>query len=136
MLNVILPVGISFYTFQSLSYTLDIYRKKLEPTNNLTAFLAYVAFFPQLVAGPIERASNLLPQFLTARKVTQQSMEMGIWLIIWGPRLSAKCPFPCFAESPCVLSRIGGAGCLLAQLDLPRAVGKMPRKPGMRSDYL
>ena len=83
-LEVILPVGISFYTFQSLSYTLDIYRKKLEPTNNLTAFLAYIAFFPQLVAGPIERASNLLPQFLTTRKVTQQSMEMGIWLIIWG----------------------------------------------------
>ncbi len=84
VLNVILPVGISFYTFQSLSYTIDIYRKKLDPTNNLTAFLAYVAFFPQLVAGPIERASNLLPQFLTARKVTQQSMEMGGWLIIWG----------------------------------------------------
>ena len=84
MLNVILPVGISFYTFQSLSYTLDVYRKKLEPTNDLTAFLAYVSFFPQLVAGPIERASNLLPQFLAERKVTRQGMEMGIWLVIWG----------------------------------------------------
>jgi D-alanyl-lipoteichoic acid acyltransferase DltB (MBOAT superfamily) len=84
MLNVILPVGISFYTFQSLSYTLDVYRKKLEPTKDLTAFLAYVSFFPQLVAGPIERASNLLPQFLTERKLTKQSMEIGVWLVIWG----------------------------------------------------
>ncbi len=84
MLNVILPVGISFYTFQSLSYTLDVYRKKLEPTKDLTAFLAYVSFFPQLVAGPIERASNLLPQFLNERKVTRQNMEMGLWLVVWG----------------------------------------------------
>jgi len=84
LLNVILPVGISFYTFQSLSYTLDVYRKKLEPTQDLVAFLAYVSFFPQLVAGPIERASNLLPQFTTERSISKQSMENGIWLVIWG----------------------------------------------------
>ncbi len=84
MLHVILPVGISFYTFQSLSYTLDVYRGKVEPTSNLVAFLAYVSFFPQLVAGPIERASNLLPQFLAERKVTKLGMETGLWLIIWG----------------------------------------------------
>jgi D-alanyl-lipoteichoic acid acyltransferase DltB (MBOAT superfamily) len=84
MLSVILPVGISFYTFQSLSYTIDVYRKQITPTRDLTAFLAYVSFFPQLVAGPIERASSLLPQFLTTRKVTAKSIEVGTWLILWG----------------------------------------------------
>ena len=62
-LNIILPVGISFYTFQTLSYTIDVYKKKLEPTEDFIAFSAFVCFFPQLVAGPIERATNLLPQF-------------------------------------------------------------------------
>jgi len=66
-LNIILPVGISFYTFQTLSYSIDVYRKKLEPTKDFIAFSAFVAFFPQLVAGPIERATNLLPQFLKNR---------------------------------------------------------------------
>lgn len=66
-LNIILPVGISFYTFQTLSYTIDVYRKKLEPTTDFVAFAAFVSFFPQLVAGPIERASNLLPQFYRKR---------------------------------------------------------------------
>lgn len=66
-LNIILPVGISFYTFQTLSYTIDVYRKKLEPTENLIEFSAFVCFFPQLVAGPIERATNLLPQFYKKR---------------------------------------------------------------------
>jgi D-alanyl-lipoteichoic acid acyltransferase DltB (MBOAT superfamily) len=61
-LNIILPVGISFYTFQTMSYTIDIYRKKLEPTNSIIDFAVFVAFFPQLVAGPIERAKNLLTQ--------------------------------------------------------------------------
>ena len=60
LLKIILPVGISFYTFQALSYSIDIYRKKIEPTSDIVAFFAYVAFFPQLVAGPIERATNLL----------------------------------------------------------------------------
>ena len=63
LLNIVLPVGISFYTFQTLSYSIDVYKKKLEPTRNCIAFMAFVSFFPQLVAGPIERAENLLPQF-------------------------------------------------------------------------
>lgn len=63
-LNIILPVGISFYTFQTLSYTIDVYKKKLEPTEDFIAFSAFVCFFPQLVAGPIERATNLLPPIL------------------------------------------------------------------------
>jgi D-alanyl-lipoteichoic acid acyltransferase DltB (MBOAT superfamily) len=63
LLNIILPVGISFYTFQTLSYSIDIYRGKLEPTTDIIAFFSFVSFFPQLVAGPIERATNLLPQF-------------------------------------------------------------------------
>lgn len=58
LLNILLPVGISFYTFQTLSYTIDVYRKRLEPTRDIVAFAAFVSFFPQLVAGPIERASN------------------------------------------------------------------------------
>jgi len=65
-LNIILPVGISFYTFQTLSYSIDVYNKKLEPTKDVIAFFTYVGFFPQLVAGPIERAKNLLPQFYGA----------------------------------------------------------------------
>ena len=67
-LQLILPVGISFYTFQSLSYSIDVYRGKILPTTDLIAFFAYIAFFPQLVAGPIERATSLLPQMLERRK--------------------------------------------------------------------
>jgi D-alanyl-lipoteichoic acid acyltransferase DltB (MBOAT superfamily) len=66
-LNLVLPVGISFYTFQALSYTIDVYRDKIKPTRDIIAFFAYISFFPQLVAGPIERATNLLPQFLKPR---------------------------------------------------------------------
>ena len=66
-LNIILPVGISFYTFQALSYTIDVYRGKIEPTKDIIQFFAYICFFPQLVAGPIERATHLLPQFNTKR---------------------------------------------------------------------
>ena len=62
-IQIILPVGISFYTFQTLSYTIDVYHKKLAPSNNFVSFASFVSFFPQLVAGPIERATNLLPQF-------------------------------------------------------------------------
>ena len=62
-----MPVGISFYTFQTLSYSIDVYRRKLEPTKDFIAFTAFVSFFPQLVAGPIERATNLLPQFYKKR---------------------------------------------------------------------
>lgn len=83
-LNIILPVGISFYTFQTLSYTIDVYRKQLEPTKNIIAFLAFVSFFPQLVAGPIERASNLLPQFYTNRKFSYKNAVNGTRQILWG----------------------------------------------------
>ena len=67
-LKIVLPVGISFYTFQALSYSIDVYREKLKPTKDIVAFLAFVSFFPQLVAGPIERATNLLPQFFKKRQ--------------------------------------------------------------------
>ena len=83
-LDIILPVGISFYTFQTLSYTIDVYRKKLEPTKNLIAFTAFVSFFPQLVAGPIERATNLLPQFFRKRTFKSDQAIIGIKQIIWG----------------------------------------------------
>ena len=84
LLRIILPVGISFYTFQALSYSIDVYRKKLEPTHDIVAFFAYVAFFPQLVAGPIERATNLLPQFLQNRKFNYDQAVDGMRQILWG----------------------------------------------------
>lgn len=83
-LNIILPVGISFYTFQTLSYTIDIYRKQLTPDNNFISFAAFVAFFPQLVAGPIERAKNLLPQMMKKRNFDYLQAMFGLRLIIWG----------------------------------------------------
>jgi alginate O-acetyltransferase complex protein AlgI len=83
-LNIILPVGISFYTFQTLSYSIDVYKRKLEPTKDFIAFSAFVSFFPQLVAGPIERAFNLLPQFTAQRKYSYQVFSYGIKQIIWG----------------------------------------------------
>jgi D-alanyl-lipoteichoic acid acyltransferase DltB (MBOAT superfamily) len=83
-LNIILPVGISFYTFQTLSYTIDIYRKQLEPTRDVSAFFAFVSFFPQLVAGPIERAVNLLPQFHKTRTFDVDKAKDGIRQIFWG----------------------------------------------------
>jgi len=82
--KLILPVGISFYTFQSLSYIIDVYRRVIPATNNLVTFLAYVSFFPQLVAGPIERATHLLPQFTTVRLVDGEKLERGVWLMVWG----------------------------------------------------
>ncbi|WP_282085909.1 MBOAT family O-acyltransferase [Aquimarina algiphila] len=83
-LQIILPVGISFYTFQTLSYSIDIYRGKLQPTKDFIAFAAFVSFFPQLVAGPIERATNLVPQFLKKRTFTYKTFSYGIKLMIWG----------------------------------------------------
>ncbi len=83
-LNIILPVGISFYTFQTMSYTLDIYKGQLKPTKDLIGFGAFVAFFPQLVAGPIERASNLLPQILSHRKFNYNQSVDGLKLLLWG----------------------------------------------------
>lgn len=83
-LKIILPVGISFYTFQTLSYSIDIYRKKLTPTKDFVAFFAFVSFFPQLVAGPIERASNLLPQFHNKRNFKYHEAVDGCRQILWG----------------------------------------------------
>lgn len=83
-LNVILPVGISFYTFQTLSYSIDVYKRKLQPTKDFIAFSAFVSFFPQLVAGPIERATNLLPQFYVKRKFEYEKAVDGMRQILWG----------------------------------------------------
>ena len=83
-LNIVLPVGISFYTFQTLSYSIDVFRRKLEPTKDIMAFFAFVSFFPQLVAGPIERATNLLPQFYTSRKFEYNKSIDGLRQILWG----------------------------------------------------
>ena len=83
-LQIILPVGITFYTFQTLSYSIDIYRGKLKATREPVAFAAFVAFFPQLVAGPIERATNLLPQITAPRKFTFEQGRDGMRLILWG----------------------------------------------------
>lgn len=83
-LHIVLPVGISFYTFQTLSYTIDVYKGKLSPTKDFIAFSAFVSFFPQLVAGPIERATNLLPQFYTMRKFEYDKAEDGMRQILWG----------------------------------------------------
>ncbi|QDH80108.1 MBOAT family protein [Echinicola soli] len=83
-LNIILPVGISFYTFQTLSYTIDIYKRKLEPTKDIVAFFTFVSFFPQLVAGPIERASHLLPQFSRKRNFSYDMVSQGGKLMLWG----------------------------------------------------
>src|SRR6056297_1160545 len=83
-LDIILPVGISFYTFQTLSYTIDVYRRKIKPTRDFIAFGAFVSFFPQLVAGPIERASHLLPQFFSARRFNYRKAVDGSQQILWG----------------------------------------------------
>jgi alginate O-acetyltransferase complex protein AlgI len=84
LLHIILPVGISFYTFQSMSYVFDVYRRDLPATRNVIEFLAFVSFFPQLVAGPIERAPHLLPQFGETRRITRDMLEEGLWLMLWG----------------------------------------------------
>jgi alginate O-acetyltransferase complex protein AlgI len=83
-LNIILPMGISFYTFQTLAYTIDVYRGKTEPADDFTAFALYVSFFPQLVAGPIERAKRLLPQLTNARVMGYATLRSGIPLIMFG----------------------------------------------------
>ena len=84
LLKIILPVGISFYTFQALSYSIDVYRQKIEPTKDIIAFFAFISFFPQLVAGPIERATNLLPQFLNKRTFSYDQATDGMRQILWG----------------------------------------------------
>lgn len=84
LLEVILPWGISFYTFQTMNYTIDVYRRHMEPARNLVDFAVFVSFFPHLVAGPIMRATALLPQVLQPRTITRQSLREGAWLILLG----------------------------------------------------
>ena len=88
-LQIVLPIGISFYTFQSMSYTIDIYNNKIKPTNKILDFALFVSFFPQLIAGTIEKARNLLPQILNKRKITLEYICEGLYLIFWG--LFLKC---------------------------------------------
>lgn len=83
-LNIVLPVGISFYTFQTLSYSIDVYRRKIDATKDIVAFFAYVSFFPQLVAGPIERARQFLPQFLEKRSFDVDKAKDGLRQMLWG----------------------------------------------------
>ncbi|HUP23853.1 MAG TPA: MBOAT family O-acyltransferase [Thermoanaerobaculia bacterium] len=83
-LRIVLPIGISFYTFQTLSYTIDVYRRHLPPARDLLDFALFVAFFPQLVAGPIERASNLLPQIRNPRRIDLGQVDAGLFLILFG----------------------------------------------------
>ncbi len=83
-LHLVLPVGISFYTFQAISYTVDVYKREISPTRDVIAFMVYIAFFPQLVAGPIERARNLLPQFLKTKKWDYDNAVVGMRQILWG----------------------------------------------------
>ena len=84
MMNFALPVGISFYTFQALSYSIDVYQKKLPATHDIVEFFAYISFFPQLVAGPIERATNLLPQFQHSRNFDYAKAVDGLRQMLWG----------------------------------------------------
>ena len=83
-LDVLLPVGISFYTFQAISYPIDVYRGKIEATKDFVAFTAFISFFPQLVAGPIERSTNLLPQFLAPRRFEYDRAVNGMRQMLWG----------------------------------------------------
>jgi D-alanyl-lipoteichoic acid acyltransferase DltB (MBOAT superfamily) len=83
-LNLILPLGISFYIFQSLTYTIDIYQRKIEHTNDIVSYFAFMSFFPQLLSGPIGRASHLLPQYGNERKFDYNLAISGCWQILWG----------------------------------------------------
>ena len=83
-LNIILPIGISFYTFQTLGYTLDVYKGEVKAEKNFFDYALYVSFFPQLIAGPIERAGNLIPRIKSARSVTVDDLNSGTFLILWG----------------------------------------------------
>jgi alginate O-acetyltransferase complex protein AlgI len=83
-LNIILPVGISFYTFKTLSYSIDVYRRKMQPTRDFLVYAAYLSFFPQLLAGPIDRAKSLLPQFTQDRSFDYRKAVDGLRQILWG----------------------------------------------------
>jgi len=84
LLSVVLPVGISFYTFQTISYSVDVFKGRLEPVQNFFDFALYVSFFPQLVAGPIERATHLLPQIINPRQISASTVRLGLWLVVLG----------------------------------------------------
>lgn len=84
ILEIVLPVGISFYTFQSMSYTIDIYRGQLKPVRSIIDFALYVSFFPQLVAGPIERAARFIPQITSERRLSMQQISEGCHLFFLG----------------------------------------------------
>jgi len=84
VLDLVLPVGLSFYTFQAMAYTVDVYRRELEPVRSLPRFLLFISFFPQLVAGPIERAGHLVPQLQTLRGPTRLQLAEGLQLVLWG----------------------------------------------------
>jgi len=83
-LRVLLPIGISFYTFVTMSYVIDVYRREVQPTRNLVDFAVFVAYFPHLVAGPILRATTLLPQIQRPRRIDATQVRDGLWLIAWG----------------------------------------------------
>lgn len=83
-LNILLPIGISFYTFQSMSYSIDVYTRKIEPTKHLGPYMVYTSFFPQLVAGPISRAGNLLPQFFEKHNFDYERIVNGLKIALWG----------------------------------------------------
>src|SRR5262249_5007280 len=83
-LHIVLPIGISFYTFITMSYVIDVYRRDIQPCRNLRDFAVFVAYFPHLVAGPILRADWLLPQITQPRTVRAEQMRQGLWLIVWG----------------------------------------------------
>lgn len=108
-LEIVLPVGISFYTFQTLSYSIDIYRKKLEPSNDPIAFFSFVSFFPQLVAGPIERATNLLPQFSKPRVFDRSKAEDGMRQMLWGLFKKVVIADNCARIVDSVYADVGGA---------------------------
>ena len=115
-MHIILPVGISFYTFQTMSYSIDVYRRKLEPSRNFLDYALFVSFFPQLVAGPIERATHLLPQITTKRHPKRSQLVAGAWLILVG--LFKKCVV---ADNLAIVvervfqngSQVSGLACLL-----------------------
>lgn len=116
-LTIVLPVGISFYTFQTLSYSIDIYRQKLAPEHNFFDFALFVAFFPQLVAGPIERAIRFLPQVTTRRRITPVDLRDGTWFVLWGYFLKAFVADPLGPVADAVFSSSelqGGADVVLA----------------------
>ena len=101
-IEVLLPVGISFYTFQAISYVIDIYRNQIPPSRNISNFALYISFFPQLVAGPIERFKNLMPQIEQARTVSLDQLKAGFFYILWGYYLKVVIADNCAIIANCV----------------------------------